>query len=291
MTSQEFSSKIKEKYPQYANMDDGELTQKIVQKYPQYKDQIDTDWKGVIGKSVKDIFQKPAAFAKDLGTNPQSMANAIPPLMSMAGGASPIPGGATMGMGAGQGIRDLALKTMNKPVPGMMQHGMELGGAALGDITAIPAMKRSHFGSQIGKAEKGAGVITRAPTKAVTPGSVGQTLNDLEAQIDAGTINTPQAAKDAKAVVSQIYKNPKIYEQTGEISVQSARVSKKVQDLLNKMILGREAPAKAMGQAMTIPNKIKGVWKDTPWAIKRGAQGAAGVLGVEELVRMLRGGR
>lgn len=249
------------------------------------------DWKGVVGSAVKNAFVKPSSFVRDLGTNPETMANAMPPLMSAAGGLSPIPGGATMGMGAGQGIRDLALKTMNKPVPGLMQHGMELGGSALGDIAAIPAMKAAHFGGQIGKAERGTGVITRAPTKAVTPGSVGQTLNDLEAQVDAGTINTPQAAKDAKAVVSQIYKNPKIYEQTGEISVQSQRVSKKVQDLLNQMIPGRQGPAQAMGKAMTIPNKIKGLWKDTPWAIKRGAQGAAGVLGVEELYRLLRGGK
>lgn len=37
----DFATKIKSKYPQYANVDDNTLTQKIVAKYPQYKDQVD----------------------------------------------------------------------------------------------------------------------------------------------------------------------------------------------------------------------------------------------------------
>lgn len=247
-----------------------------------------TDWKKVIGTAAKESFTRPAAYAKDLGTNPVSMANAMPGLIGIAGGLSPIPGGATMGTAVGQGMRDLALKTLKKPVPGLMQHGIELGGAALGDIAAIPAMKRAHYGGQIGKAEEAAGVVTRAPTKAVTPGSVGQTLNDLEAQLDAGTINSPQAAKDAKAVISQIYKNKKIYEQTGEISVQAQRVSKKVQDVLNQMIPGRAGPAQAMGKAMTIPRAIGKGYGSLPWSVRRGAEGAMGAgIGWEIIKKLL----
>ena len=40
MTPQEFSQKIKEKYPQYQNVDDTVLAQKIVEKYPAYKDKV-----------------------------------------------------------------------------------------------------------------------------------------------------------------------------------------------------------------------------------------------------------
>jgi hypothetical protein len=36
----EFATRIKEKYPQYADMDDQELVDKIVAKYPQYGEQI-----------------------------------------------------------------------------------------------------------------------------------------------------------------------------------------------------------------------------------------------------------
>lgn len=37
---QDFAAKIKQKYPQYQNIDDNTLTQKIIQKYPQYQSQV-----------------------------------------------------------------------------------------------------------------------------------------------------------------------------------------------------------------------------------------------------------
>jgi DNA-directed RNA polymerase subunit F len=36
----EFSKKIKEKYPQYSDVDDRELAEKIIEKYPEYSDQL-----------------------------------------------------------------------------------------------------------------------------------------------------------------------------------------------------------------------------------------------------------
>jgi len=193
-----------------------------------------------------------------------------------------------MGTAAGQGIRDLSNKALGQPIPGLLQHGAELGGAAIGDATAIPFAKAKRFGNAIGDAEKAAGVVTRAPLKAVTPGSVGKTLNELETAIDAGKINTPQAAKDAKAIVSQVYKNPKIYEQTGEISVQAQRVSKKVQDLINQMIPGRAEPAGQMASAMKIPNAIKKTYMSLPWAVRHGAEATAGgALGWQGIKKLL----
>lgn len=43
VTPQEFAKKIKEKYPQYADVEDSVLVEKILEKYPQYKDQINFD--------------------------------------------------------------------------------------------------------------------------------------------------------------------------------------------------------------------------------------------------------
>ena len=40
VTVEEFARRIKEKYPQYIDVDDLELTQKIIDKYPQYKDTV-----------------------------------------------------------------------------------------------------------------------------------------------------------------------------------------------------------------------------------------------------------
>jgi len=242
-----------------------------------------------VKNSVIDMFKKPAMVAKDVGTNPQTMANLMPSLLGTAGGVSPVPGGATLGTAAGQGIRDLALKGLGKPAPGMMQHGLELGGAAAGDVMAIPYMKGKVYGGQIGNAEKAAGVITRAPTKAVTPGSVGETLNNLEAQLDAGTIKTAQEAKDAKAVINQIYKNPRIYEQTSDIKVQAARVAKKTQDLLNKSIPGRLDPSQALAKSQVIPNLIKKNYMAMPWAVRHGAEGAASAGLVWEVIKKILG--
>lgn len=280
MNYKEFASKIKTKYPQYQDMDDRDLSERMMKKFPEYSDvtfdEPKNDWRQLITSSAKESFTRPARAMKDLFTNPQTMANAMPALLGTVGGVSPVPGGATIGTATGQGVRDLALTGLKKPIPGLMQHGLELAGAALGDIAAVPALKKGYYGGQIGQAEKAAGLMTRAPTKAVTPGSVGETLNNLEAQIDAGTINTPQAARDAKSVVNQIYKNPKIYESTSDIKVQAARVAKKTQNLLNQMVPGRLAPSQAMGRAMTIPNALKKGYMSMPWALRHGAEAALG---------------
>ena len=39
-TQIEFAAKIRQKYPQYQNIDDSTLVAKIVEKYPVYKSQI-----------------------------------------------------------------------------------------------------------------------------------------------------------------------------------------------------------------------------------------------------------
>lgn len=48
-TVKEFAESIKNKYPQYAEIDDVELTEKILAKYPQYKDMVDLD-SGIVKK-------------------------------------------------------------------------------------------------------------------------------------------------------------------------------------------------------------------------------------------------
>lgn len=40
ITKQEFAQKIKEKYPEYKDIDDSTLTEKMLQKYPEYKSSI-----------------------------------------------------------------------------------------------------------------------------------------------------------------------------------------------------------------------------------------------------------
>lgn len=260
----------------------------------------ETDWPKVVGQSVKDMFQKPAAFAKNLGTNPETMANAMPTLGGL-GGAVMMPwGGSTVGTGAGQAVRDVALKTLGKPVPGLLQHGAELGTAVLGDVAPVPFMKKSYFGGQIGKAEQAQGIVARGATKAVTPGTVGETLNNLESQLDAGLLNNPQSIKDAKEIIDQVYANPRIYEKSPGINVQAARLASKVQRAMNgpkvgpALIPGRGEPSQAMAQAMTIPRNINKAYQAIPSSVRKGigygtGVGAAGGASFELIKRLLGG--
>jgi hypothetical protein len=236
--------------------------------------------------AAKASFQVPAQAAEDLATNPVTMAKALPPLMGVAGAVSPIPGGATLGTVGGRQISNEALRLLGHPedIPSTAKQVGEGVLAGIGDAGVIPAVKGNIYGGQIEDAEKAAGIITRGATKAVTPGNVGQTLNDLEAQIDAGTITDPQTARDAKEVVDQIYNNPHIYEKSPGIQVQSARVSGKVQGLLNQLTPARAAPAAAFGTSQTIPDAIGSAWQAVPQSIKKGAGYGTGIVGAGDLL-------
>lgn len=213
-----------------------------------------TDWKNVVGSAVKSSFQKPASYLKDLGTKPESMAGAMPGLLGTAGAISPIPGGATMGTGVGQGLRDLSLKALKKPIPGMMQHGLELGGAALGDIAAIPAMKAKYYGGQIGEAESKfpgmADVIKEAPPSGPRPAV-------KFAQQLKGQDLTPLEAKRFQPAMKAVYEKGIPFQKPYKMySPDFAQANQAITSGLNK-IPGRQVPAEAMAKSMTIPNAIR----------------------------------
>lgn len=63
----EFSAKIKEKYPQYKDIDDLTLAQKVIEKYPQYKEQV--TFEGV-KEVVKD---KPKTEKKGIDLTPSGL--------------------------------------------------------------------------------------------------------------------------------------------------------------------------------------------------------------------------
>ena len=143
MTPQEFASKIKTKYPQYASMDDNELTQKMVQKYPQYQSQIESPKpQGMMGQ-ISSLLDKPEQMSRQglgqlAGMVPQgkvtgnlpmdllrgtpkiaadTMAQVAPGFVSkgsmLAAGAAPIIGGAMkaaapLGRSIGAGLEDWA---------------------------------------------------------------------------------------------------------------------------------------------------------------------------------------
>lgn len=143
MTPQEFASKIKTKYPQYASMNDNELTQKMVQKYPQYQSQIEAPKPQGMMSKIGSFLDKPEQMSRQglgqlAGMVPQgkvtgnlpmdllrgtpkiaadTMAQVAPGFVSkgsmLAAGAAPIIGGAMkaaapIGRSIGAGLEDWA---------------------------------------------------------------------------------------------------------------------------------------------------------------------------------------
>lgn len=263
-----------------------------------YQKEAPTDWKKVVGQSLKDVFHKPAAFAKDLGTNPESMANALPALGGAAGSMALPWGGTTAGTAAGQGVRDMALSALGKPVPGVLQHGMELGTSVLGELAPIPALKKSYFGKQIGQIEKAAGVPAAQdiPSLPMATGqkSLGEFINDAVTSVKSSNMQgQPAYWKQIKDQVDRIYEMGKNESLTTLDKGRLKWLSNKVQEGLNASVPGRAAPASALGQSQAIPRLMKSGFNMLPQKVRSGVQYGTGVLGpalaVEEVIRRLLG--
>lgn len=227
-----------------------------------------------IPDAIKEALSSSTKTISDMATlqneGPINMAKALPPLTGAVGAVLPIPGGATMGTVGGRQISNLALKSIgqDEEIPSTSSQVLEGGLSALGDVTAIPALKKASAGKAIGAAEKAAGVVTRAPLKLPTSGNVGTALDELETMLNSGAPIGPQSARDAYAVANYITGNPAIVGKSNEIAVQAARVRALAQRALNTSIPGRAAPAAAMASAMTIPNKISSGFQAIPKPIK-----------------------
>lgn len=258
-----------------------------------FQEDNSADWGGVVKAAMNEARMGNGSKMRALMTDPVTQAKVLPYLTAAVGTEF---GGPTAAWGVGRGLSDAALASYGKPeeIPSLKQHAIEGAGALASE--AIPFIQKFKAGKAIGKAEDTAGVVARGAPKAVTPGSVGQTLTDLESQIDAGTINTAQGARDAKEIVDQIYGNPRIYEKSPGINVQAARVSAKVQSLLNGQVPGRGGPASVIAEKSVIPNAIGNITRKLSprhlpvWAQAAGGT-AASLLGLDALKNALGGGR
>lgn len=241
-----------------------------------------------IGNAAKAVFTEPAAFAKDLATNPVTMARALPPLLGAAGAVSPIPGGATLGTVGGRQISNAALRLLKRPelIPSGLSQVLEGGLSAAGDIGAIPAIKGAIFGKQIGAAETAAGL--GAITKEAPPSGARTAVKYVQGL--KGKEFSPQAARQAKAAMDWIFK--KGWLQGTAYEPEAVEVSQAIQRGLNQ-VPGRQVPAQAMAKAMTIPRNINQIYQKIPPAVRKGlgygtGVGLAGGTAVE-LIRKLMG--
>jgi len=116
LTASEFAARIKEKYPEYADIDDKELTQKVISKYPEYRDQVD------LGIELSDVAKGGAAFAADIA-------------ISEVGRSAGIPIGATAGAAIGS-VVPVVGTTIGAGVGALLGYvGFGLGAGALGSRT------------------------------------------------------------------------------------------------------------------------------------------------------------
>lgn len=216
----------------------------------------------LIGDAAKASLTKPLSTFRQYMTDPTAQAKSLPVLMGAAGTIAG-PGGMTAGAMVGQNLKDLALTALQDPsapkTAGQVllnegKTGVESGigeglGAALSWFKGL-----TEAGQAIGAAEKGAGIITRAPNKFPTSGNVGEWLNNLEDQFQAGAINSPQLARDAKTITDFIYTNPNIVGKSKEVTVQAARVGKLAQQTLNDLVPGRAAASADFATLSKIKN-------------------------------------
>ena len=127
MTPEEFAAKIKEKYPQYADVPDHDLVSRVVAKYPQYAEQIDTTPKVEKEAPAPDMIDRGLGAVAEWGG---VLPGVGPPLAAGAAGVqalrrseTPVAAGAeAMRTGLGHGVAGA---------------GMALGGAPLARLPGI----------------------------------------------------------------------------------------------------------------------------------------------------------
>lgn len=272
MTPGDLGQLVKKKYPgTYDQYPDEVVGQRTLIKYPDYQSMIDRSFGDTVKQAASDVFTKPASAIVDLGTNPETMANAMPPVLGTAGAMMPVPGGATMGTAAGQGIRDLALTALKKPVPSLLQHGLELGGAALGDVTAIPAINRSRIGNEIGAVERTAGVpppqqipsLPKPMAGQPVSGGLDNTIQAVERAKSEG-MGSPTFWKQIKDQVDSFYGLGKDVKLTDLDKGKLKYLSAQVQNGLNNAVPGRAPLAADLARSQLIPNAIGNTVRSVP---------------------------
>lgn len=225
-----------------------------------------------------------------LPQNPKNLLNNLPLATGGIGAVSPIPFGATAGTALGQGARDLILKGLHKPLPSGLQHSLELGGAALGDVTAFPSINRSRIGSQIGEVEARVGVpppqqipsLPKPMAGQPVSGGLDNTIQAVERAKSQGA-GSPTFWKQIKDQVDSFYGLGKDVKLTDLDKGKLKYLSAQVQQGLNAAVPGRSSLAADLAKSQVVPNAIRNVSRSIPWWGKA----AATAVGGDALLRVL----
>lgn len=221
------------------------------------------------------------------GEGPIRQAKALPALAGTGLGLLGIPGGATVGTTGGRVLSNAALISYGRPeeMPSTESQVAEGALAALGDLTAIPALNRKIFGGQVGAAEKAAGVspVQDIPSTPMATGSksLGEFVNDAVRSVkDSGGRGTPEYWLQIKDQIDRIYELGKDSGLTRLDRGKLRFLNTAVQSGLNRAVPGRAVPAAALAESQRLPNTIsrgvKNISRNTPFWLKVAAGTAAG---------------
>jgi hypothetical protein len=237
-----------------------------VEKAPTIVEQLPDSAKNALLNLTSGMISR----VKDLGTNPETMANAMPATLGTAGGVALPWGGSTLGTATGQGIRDAALMALGKPIPSGTQHVGEIALSSFGDVAAMPMAKKFFLGRAIGALEKSKGVPAAQdiPSIPMPTGakSIGDFINDaVDSVKSSGGKGSPTYWKQIKDQVDRIYSLGKDQALTTLDKGRLKWLNSQVQGGLNASVPGRKPLANALAQSQTIPNYLSKISKSIPW--------------------------
>lgn len=255
------------------------------------EDSSGLDWGGVVKDALNEARMGNGSKMRALMTDPVTQAKVLPYLTGAVGSAAPIPFGATVGTVGGRALSDAALAAYGKPeeIPSTGQHVLEGGLALAGDLTAFPAINKSRYGAQVGKAES-AGGIPNLPESLKRPGGPAPTtewIDSTKQVMDSGEKVTPKFLKQISDQIDFIFKNRKDVPLTGADEAKLAQLNTWAQSKLNSFAPGRAVPAANLARSQIVPNTMVNAVRKLPWW----AKGAASVVGGDALLQALRHGK
>lgn len=288
---------FKQQYPgAYDQYPDEVVGQRALLKNPSLGDSSMGD---VAKDALSNALFEPGSTTEKIMSDPITQAQVLPSIAGAAGAVSGIPMGASLGTGGGNLLADAALKSYGRfdLIPSTKSQVIGTGVAALGDLTAIPAMNRKVLGSQIGSVETAAGVpapqdIPSLPKpKAGDPvsGGIDSAIDSVNAATTGGG-GTPTFWKQIKDQIDSFYNLGKDQKMTQLDSSKLQWLNGQVQKGLNTAVPGRAVPAANLAMSQTVPNMISSAGKAIPWWIKAPVAGALTWGGGDALVNAFKGG-
>lgn len=211
------------------------------------------------------------------GEGPIRQAKTLPALAGTTLSAMGVPGGMTVGTTGGRQLSNAALIAYGRPeeMPSGESQAAEAALSVLGDVTAIPAINKRIFGSQIGRIEKARGVPSAQDIPSIPMATGQKTLSEfiddaVRSVKDSGGKGIPSYWLTLKDQVDRIYQLGKDQALTRLDQGKLKFLNGAIQSGINRAVPGRAAPAAALAESQRIPNAIGRNFRSLPKSVRTG---------------------